>query len=1321
MRDIEFLLVPLVLGGAVLSAPSQGCAAPENPVTNGSFEILAADGFPADWERVGRVVEVTEEAHSGQRALRFERLPGMEPREETGLNRAWRPDSGERGRMLAQTKGGITFWYKALRAEKCTLTVQIIPMSERPFEDTGEARAIFAVPEEHIGDGQWHRGALKYDYSARPAVKWVHVSVRLLGGPGEMLFDDVEYVEKVGPLLRVSEVKLREDEARPGEAGTLTAQIGNVGDEEIRDLTLTLDLPPGLQADPPTQRISRLAVDDQQLLTWTLTGLREGEVTLRVRAQAGEVTGSASLSLAPDLRLVWFLTDQFLLPPGGTTTLRAKVENRGQAFLSGLRARLRPKAALQCLTEEEQAGPRLAPGQGATLVWPVRAEKLWGPSTVGLEVWTPDRPPQRAETRVYLTPTVNAPRQHLAGCLWMRSGPDRTLGEVRLRREGEWTTVAKMPWLARVVYQNAAGEPVEVTPHGGRVREGNHAIRYTAQVRDRDGGTWTFSLRVGDGPVTTPYEVEVKCDQPRQILAFEGPLVYVGEGTTKAAKTEALFPCLEWLVGEEMSSSTLDIKEGHPDQIRYLPHPNKVTIPFMAVALPKEGGGGAVGLLWDVHQRWDGEHDRPQPIFASPDRFEGRNCHLLGLMVPNVLTGLRENQRRAAQPYPLPANRPLRLQAHLYADPEAKDALTAMEAWFRTYRPDPPLPPPQGDYLRQVEFSMRAYLESLWISPEEGWLPFLGGPGIWRHPSHRADFCYDLLMAARITTNPQLAAQYRQRAEDQLQRGGGRARAEDLGFETSDPGATVLSLAARAGQLMDAQGEDGSWRFDADRKDTGVFKGKDYHELGPDNAAELGTCARSAYEILRYARISGDYEAYAAGVRALEFMQQFTVPRAAQVWEVPVHTPDILAAADAIDAYLEAYRFSGDERWLKEARRWARAGLPFVYVWNDERFPWMRYGSIPVFGASWHQWSWFGVLVQWNGLRYAYALLKLSSYDDGRWLRPASRNFWREVAVGITHSAMYQQSTEGRNLALWPDSYNTLNGGRAAWDFAPRQILKNVYTLIGREEEPQTVVLRPGEKLSGQRQPLAPSERAARVHITSGAEIVDAAWQEEQLRLTLRYPPQESGYTLIAGTVRPTQVRLDGRELAQRERLEEGEAPGWRYDERYALLTVRVTHDGDASLVLDGVRYQFRPFLARRVTTIAFEFDRDPEGWIAANHLTPLEVRDGVLVTTTQGVDPYMIRLRCQIEGRTVRTVIVRLRATGGQGGQFYWTTETSPTFAEDKVAHFALQPDGEWHEYRISVGDHPLWQGQTITAIRLDPGGGTPGARIEVDWIRGE
>jgi len=1307
------------LCGACLTAESP------NPVTNGSFEELAANGFPADWGPVGRTVEVTDQAHSGGRALRFVREPGMPPQEETGLNRGWQPDSGEQGQMLAEIQGGITFWYQAVRSEKCQLTVQVIPMSARPYEDTGQPRAIFTVPEDHVGDGQWHQGKLKYDFSRDPKVRWVHVAVRLLGGPGEMRFDDVAYVERVGPLLNVRDLKLVEDEAQPGERGLVTATVENVGDADADQAAVRLELPEGLSADNATQTVAGLRVDEQQAVSWTVTGTRKGESRLRVTA--GDA--SRTLRLAPALKLVSFLADRFLLAPGDATTFRAVFENRGQAVLTDWQAQLTTKLALTLKSQAQQTAPRLVPGGRAELAWRATAGDFQGASTVRLTAGGEGQQVQ-SQTTVLLTPALRAPAIHLAGNLWVRRSADRTLGELRI----EGVTVARMPWLARVVYRNRHGEPVEVLAQAESVREFDHAVEVTSRVRDRDGGTWGFIFRTGDSSDTlTPFEVRVSCDQPRQVLAFEGPLLYVGEGTTGAAKTEAVFPCLEWLEGDEISSSTLDIEEGHPDQVRYVPHPNKVTIPFMGVALnshqpsavsrqPSEGPQSAirnpqsarvcVGLLWDVHHCWDGQHDRMQPIFASPDRFEGRNCHLLGLMVPNVLTGLKENERLATEPYPLAAGQGLILKGHFYADANARDALSAMDAWFTTYGPDPVLPPPQGDTVKQVEFSTRAYLESLWRPEENAWLPFLGGPAIWRNPVHDPSFCYDLLMAAKITQDDQLAARCRERAEQQLPLSGGRARADDLGFGAGGVENTLLGLSLGAGSLLDTMGEDGAWRFDADRKDTGVFKGLDYHELGPDNAAELGTCARSAYEILRYARMSGDYEAYERAVQSLEFMRQFTVPRAAQVWEVPVHSPDILAAADAIDAYLEAYRFSHDERWLAEAKRWARAGLPFVYVWNDERFPWMRYGSIPVFGASWNKWSWFGVLVQWNGLRYAYALLKLFEYDP---TLQYGRFTWKDLATGITHSAMYQQSTAGDNLALWPDSYNTMNGGRAAWDFAPRQILKNVYTLIGREEEPQTVILGPG----GPRWDVA--NRPARVYVTTGAIIEEALWQGDVLDLALRYPPGESGYTLFVGLARPTRVMWEGKALEEREKLEEGEAPGWRFDGQYHFVTVRVPHDGPARIRVEGAQAAWRPLMARSVTAIDFDFDRGLDGWVATNHLTPLEVRDGVLVTTTLGGDPYLVRSRCRIEGDAVQTIMLRLRVTAGAGGQFYWTTEASPAFAEDKVAHFDIIADGNWHEYRIPVGDHPLWRGQTITAIRLDPGNGATGAEVGVDWMRGE
>ncbi len=577
-------------------------------------------------------------------------------------------------------------------------------------------------------------------------------------------------------------------------------------------------------------------------------------------------------------------------------------------------------------------------------------------------------------------------------------------------------------------------------------------------------------------------------------------------------------------------------------------------------------------------------------------------------------------------------------------------------------------------------------------------------------------------MASRITLDRPNAERYRVRAEEQARLAGAWPMMEDWGTGRRPPVPTVVGLAARSQQLLAVRDPDGAWRFDARRKDQGVFKGMDYHELGAHGAAELGIRARNAYEILRYARISGDWQAYREGVKTLEFMGRFRVPRAAQVWEVPVHSPDILAAADAIEAYLEAYRFSGDKRWLAEARRWARAGLPFVYVWNDTRYPWMRYGSIPVFGASWSKWSWFGNIVQWNGLRYAYALLKMETFAPST--EGMRRRYdWRRIAVGITHSAMYQQAVEGENAALWPDSYHTVTGKRAAWDFAPRPIPKNVYSLIGREEEPQTVILAAGEESrEGQAPPVtAPDADPERIHVTSGAEIKDASWRDGDLSLRLELPSGETSFALVTGAAEPRQVLLNGRPLRRLDQVMGGNEPGWHYESRHASITVCLVRDGETNLLVRGVSYQWKPFAVPVATAIDFDFDDGAEGWREDHELLPVEVEGGVLVTRATGGDPWLIRSPCRIDGSTIPEIRLRMRISAGEQAQFYWITSDSPTMAENKVVRFTIRADGQFHEYRLEVGNHPNWAGKVITGLRFDPTNAAPDARIGIDYIRGK
>ena len=143
--------------------------------------------------------------------------------------------------------------------------------------------------------------------------------------------------------------------------------------------------------------------------------------------------------------------------------------------------------------------------------------------------------------------------------------------------------------------------------------------------------------------------------------------------------------------------------------------------------------------------------------------------------------------------------------------------------------------------------------------------------------------------------------------------------------------------------------------------------------------------------------------------------------------------------------------------------------------------------------------------------------------------------------------------------------------------------------------------------------------------------------------------------------------------------------------------------------------------MGRLVKDIAFDFDTDEEGWMATHDLSPFEIRDGCLVTTARGGDPYMVRPTCRIAPDTVKTIVIRMSVSAGPGAQFFWITESSPQFAEDKSLRFRVTPDGQFHEYRLNVGPHALWQGQTIKGIRLDPTGAVLGAEIAVDYIRGE
>jgi hypothetical protein len=223
--------------------------------------------------------------------------------------------------------------------------------------------------------------------------------------------------------------------------------------------------------------------------------------------------------------------------------------------------------------------------------------------------------------------------------------------------------------------------------------------------------------------------------------------------------------------------------------------------------------------------------------------------------------------------------------------------------------------------------------------------------------------------------------------------------------------------------------------------------GLDYGRTHWTNEAN-GLTAQVVQSVLEAAVFSGDRPLAEAGLRHLRALAKFrgTVPRGAQTWEIPLHTPDILASAHLVHAYTLGYELTGDRRLLEAAVDWAWTGVPFVYLRSPTDRGVGLYATTPVLGAT--QWvapNWIGLPVQWCGLVYAEALVRLSRHDaSGPWLR---------LAEGITASGMQQTypATDPKYLGLLPDSYTLKAQQRNAANINPATVLALASSLLAPE------------------------------------------------------------------------------------------------------------------------------------------------------------------------------------------------------------------------------------------------------------------------------
>jgi len=154
---------------------------------------------------------------------------------------------------------------------------------------------------------------------------------------------------------------------------------------------------------------------------------------------------------------------------------------------------------------------------------------------------------------------------------------------------------------------------------------------------------------------------------------------------------------------------------------------------------------------------------------------------------------------------------------------------------------------------------------------------------------------------------------------------------------------------------------------------------------------------------------------------------------------------------------------------------------------------------------------------------------------------------------------------------------------------------------------------------------------------------------------------------------------------------------------------------------VDGQELRLEPPRPPPLADLAFDFRTGASGWRPLRGILTWETGAQGLVVRLCSGDAYLIGPALRVPGDRVAAIEIRLRAKTAQPvtGALYFGTLDSPHFSPERMAEFALQGDGETRTYRVAVGEHPGWRGQTITALRLDPCRGAPGTEVVVESLR--
>jgi hypothetical protein len=641
-----------------------------------------------------------------------------------------------------------------------------------------------------------------------------------------------------------------------------------------------------------------------------------------------------------------------------------------------------------------------AAGPGAIVVRSIRIDALTAPVP----------PPWAAPTRPVIDPGTSATLT--AGDLVLQHS-QRRWGDFVIDVAGTEMATGYCPELIGAVLGgrthwlglDSATFACEVSPN---------ALVCSAALTDAEGGRWQATRSFTPGLVagTIVVETEFAVDQDRQVTHLPWLTLFPGLGTFGAHKTQGLFAGLEYL-SDEPSSSEADIAT--PDHVRRVPDPVKITFPLMAIAHQDH----YIGLTWEPSEL-------VAPAFDSPDTIYDSGAHVMALTAPRVGPHRFENDLVAHTPMTLHANSPVAMRTTILAGRGAT-IIPAVQKYVQI-KGLPPVPEFEGGHDAAVTLLSHGWLDS--AINEEGRFRHAVWTGFGAQPAADAPAYMDWLAAQTAdSTLSQRLTQGRDAALAKLPPGSVYLSSVSHVRTPMPPlvfGRVVEYVKARKSEAMSLLNQ-----FD-DRGVKHYQPGKaDYAKTHFADHAN-GLAAGHVTRILEAATLSGDPQLIEQGLALLDkqtLLYANTVPRGAQTWEVPLHTPDVLASAYMIKSYVLGYIISGRLDHLDQARYWAWTGVPFVYLVNPTEGAVGPYATIAVLGATnWQAPVWFGLPVQWCGLVYASGLQALSQHD------PAGP--WGHIAKGITTAGLQMTwpTTDTERQGLLPDFYHLraqISGGPA--------------------------------------------------------------------------------------------------------------------------------------------------------------------------------------------------------------------------------------------------------------------------------------------------